>query len=314
MANVDLTTLNAINRNLEKIFHDTIKLPTTFQKLATKFITPTTAFRLKWWYDPSNIEEYNIPSQPSKPFITTDGDYKNFSIRDWAKGFYIPKKDIEDDTLSQHVDILRGLANAAIRLPQELMEKALNDGEVTECMDGKFFFANDHNPGSGNAADNYSNLFAGSGTSLANLQTDLDTVRIAMYYFRAANGVPRGLTAKYAFIPKELEMNFKQMLNNKWNPAGNNSENPFEGILPMGTDSGTYLDDSNDWYLHAGNLPNEKPFIWAIKKGYESPKLQSKINPKDDNVFYQDRFDWLVETHANMIAGWPAYIAKIVNA
>lgn len=311
---ISIENLNKINKELFKVFNDEIAIKTWHEKITSKRVVPNSTFTEKWLHSVAGVEEYNTMAQHGKPVANTFGDYASFRVKDFAKILAIKKEDIEDDDLNQHVDVLRDLTQSAIRLPQKLLEEMLNNGETVLAMDGANLFANTHDPGSGLAADNYDNLFAGSGTSLANVQTDIDIVRVAMSEYKAANSVKRGLVADMAVIPAQLDLTFKQILKNAWNPLDDkHTENVFQGLLQKGVEIGTYLDDVNDWYMTASNTATQKSIKWIVKKGYDPAIMVAKTNLTDDNVFYMDEFHWLVETHSAMIAGCPAYIAKIVN-
>jgi len=319
MATVTFGTLNLINKSIQKEWNDAVTKKTYATKIARTEVKNTHTFTLKWLHDTLKLAEYNIPAQPNKPATQVFGGSKTYTMRDWARILTIRKQDIEDDDIGLHMTVLKEFADALTSWTEEQIVEILNNGETTICMTGENFFANTHDVGGGASATN-DNLLAGTGTSDLQISADFDTARVAMLNYTNAQNIARNIMPTMAMCPPELEMKFRRLLNSSYTTyqpaageAGQNAENVFKGVLRDGVESDARFDDANDWYL-LSSTASQAPFINAVKSGYENVKPIPKINITDDNVYYQDEFHWLIETHRIVVAGWPTYAIKVVNA
>lgn len=80
----------------------------------------------------------------------------------------VKRSDVEDDKYGIYKPLVQQTADAAARLPDELVFSLLRDGFTAKCFDGKAFFAADHP----NGKSSYSNYQSGSSTPWFLLCTD----------------------------------------------------------------------------------------------------------------------------------------------
>ena len=89
--------------------------------------------------------------------------------KDWENTLAVDKNKLADNP-GFITPRIKQLAFQAARHPNKLVINALVDGNVNLCYDGQAFFADAHpQEGSGVTFDN---LLAGSGVTVANIQTD----------------------------------------------------------------------------------------------------------------------------------------------
>lgn len=127
------------------------------------------------------------------------------------------------------------------------------------AFDGSTFFATTHNI---NSQEAISNLYTGTGVTLALLEADLAGARNVMYGYRDANGKPFNKAPKFqVFIPTHLHDKFLTLRNSQdiYDGSGNKTNiynQSFDIVL-----NHYQATSNNDWYLINTNSP-VKPFIY----------------------------------------------------
>lgn len=170
------------------------------------------------------------------------------------------------------------LVGAAMDFPTSVLSDlsvngtGLTSGDNTP-FDGVAFFSNTH-PAIG-ASGIQDNLLAGSGTTVANISTDMGTALSTFRTFLGTNGNPYFGDMElqiFFWYPAALEISFRTALNAT---IVSSTTNVLTGFGEPR--SNAFLSDANDWYAFVVN-PGYRPYIWqedqpleADAQGMDSP-------------------------------------------
>lgn len=198
----------------------------------------------------------------------------------------VTRDDLADDRTKGLHKTIRHMAIAAKRHPNELVMDAVKGGDVNLCYDGAAFFSNAH-PIRGEMTAVGDNLLAGTGTTTAALQLDIQSAIQAMAKFQAANGKAYHTTLSRFLIaaPLELKQSILEAtksieINNTTNVVF--SEDNFSYLF----DPALSLDDANDWYLfHIGGA--NMPFVYQSR---EETSFESNFD--GDSAFRLEVLEW----------------------
>lgn len=217
----------------------------------------------------------------------------NFSITnsEYQAAIEVERAALERDKLGLISPRIAQLGQEAARHPGELVfNHVLNNDNA---FDGSSFFADTRTIG---GSGNIDNNLAGSGTSVAQIQTDLEAAVAAMRVFEDDNARPMNLRGNVIMVPPELEGLMWRALNRD---MGDGVNTP---VIPV-ADSGVwqasgyrvivnpYLTDANDWFLWHVGSGMMKPFIWQVEK---TPVLESDTNPNDRQTILARTFVYSV--------------------
>ena len=217
----------------------------------------------------------------------------NFSLtnQEYQAAIEVERAAFERDRLGLITPRVQQLGGEAARHPGQLiMQHVLNNDNA---FDGSSFFADTRTIG--NSA-NIDNQLTGTGTTVAQIQTDLGAAVAQMRVFEDDQGRPMNLRGNTIMIPPELEQLMFQALNRV---SGDNVNAP---VIPV-TDDGIwaasgynvmvnpYLTDPNNWYLFHVGMGAMKPFIFQVEK---RPVLESDTNPNDRNTILARTFVYSV--------------------
>jgi phage major head subunit gpT-like protein len=200
-----------------------------------------------------------------------------------------------------------GLTLEAARHPGELIYSQLAANPL--AFDGVALFADTRVIG---RSANVDNSLAGTGVTVAALQTDLAAAVAAMSLFQDDKGRPMGLIGDTLIVPSALKQPFYQALNaNQGNinqpvaPPGTNYEaGGYQVIL------NPYATDANDWFLVAANGGPIKPFIFQDRI---KPAMEGITNPETESGIIRDRFLYTVRARYNVGVSDPRYFVRTVN-
>ena len=195
----------------------------------------------------------------AKEFDSYDYSVKNL---DWATASPVNENDVEDDQVGLIKMIPRMLVAKIMKHPVKLLINLLINGDSDVAFDGVAFFSD------ASGVRTIDNLLAGTGTSLAQLETDLNAALVAQAKFADSNGEPLDIKGNMIVCPMALENSFKKLVDSKSSPtatAGVDTYNPFAGRFEVIADPRLDADDANDWYLLATN-EEVKPFIFQRRQ------------------------------------------------
>lgn len=247
---------------------------------------------------------------------THAGGTKRYSYSITAKEYRIklPVRllDLETDSLGQIPGRIAGLARKVAGHPGRLAFDQLEANPT--AYDSAAFFANTHSFG---AAANIDNLAAGSGTTAADIEADLATIRATMMRFEDDKGEPMELSPNVLVIPPELSLTFQKVLGPVRSPGGDTLQ---MGAVPTSFgnkwSAGTYtvyelarLTDTNNWYaLHTGEELNPFVFSWVTM-----PYQMNQPSANDDSAINRGVLEYVFRGVYNVGVSLPQYAISVVN-
>ena len=217
----------------------------------------------------------------------------NFSITnsEYQVAIEVERAALERDQLGLITPRIQQLGQEAARHPGQLIfQHVLNNDNA---FDGASFFGDTRVIG---ASANIDNQLAGTGVTVAQIQTDLGVAVSAMRLFQDDHGRPMNLRGNVIMVPAELEQPMWQALNRSTGdgvnaPAQPVSDNGLWQASGYNVAVNPYLTDVNDWYLFHVGGGMMKPFIWQVEK---TPVLESDTNPNDRNTILARTFVYSV--------------------
>ena len=238
---------------------------------------------------------------------------KDFTVvnADYQAAFEVSRKAIERDRLNLIPPKVQQLALEAARHPSELIFNLVKDN--ANAYDGASFFGDTRVIGD---SANIDNNVPGTGTTIVQLQTDLESAIGTMQLFQDDRGRPMMLTPNVIMVPTNLEQKFWRVLN------GYSAQSDQPQVPPAGTLGGLwrargyaaianpYLTDPNDWYaFHVGG-PAMRPFMYQEEK---RPVLESDTNPNTRENIIARQFLYSVYGRYAVALTDPRLGVKITN-
>jgi len=260
----------------------------------------------------SDREQYGIfGSLPS--FREWVGEKQFFGIKDfdftiinkdWEGSVEVDRNEIEDDQVGMVLPRIRMLTMRGINHRNELLSALLTNGTVDLSYDGTAFFANTHTDGTGD------NLAAGTGTTIAQLETDLEVQRATVRKFLDDKGEPLGGVIDTIVCPPELEMKFMKIMQSVTAPTATAAgvTNAIGRTLKQ-IIVDERLTDVDDWYAFVTSFPL-RPLVFQDRK---SLTLVSQNLPTDEAVFNRRKFRFSAEARYNTGYGLWQMAIKVVN-
>lgn len=219
----------------------------------------------------------------------------------------VKRSTFEDDKLNLIRPRIDQLALEAARHPGQLVLQAAATNGL--AFDGVAFFADTRVIG---RSANIDNSIAGTGTTVAALQTDLASARAQMMLFQDDQGRPMGARPNVIMVPPALEQAMWQALNANQgsilNPVVPGSATSLATAQGFQLIVNPYLTDVNDWFVfHVDGV--FKPFIFQTRI---SPTLESVLDNTEQAVV-RDRYIYSVRARYNVGYGDPRYAVRITN-
>lgn len=229
----------------------------------------------------------------------------NYSLvnKDYEATISVERNALEDDRLGAVQVRINDLAVKAKVYPRKLFIDALVAGTTALCYDGQPFFSASHSEGESGAQ---SNLYTGTGTTLAQLKADIDGCEARMMSFKDDVGEPVNEgTIKIGIVcPPALMRSFAE-LNTLSQISG--SDNAMKGRIAQITVSGR-LTDVNDWYF-ANIGEGIKPIIRQIRK----PVTFGSLEGNSDNGFMRKTYHYGVDSREVFGYGLWQKMIKVSN-
>jgi phage major head subunit gpT-like protein len=232
----------------------------------------------------------------------TIGSLKDYDYaiknKDFYTGFAIDRNEIEDEKIRAIGPRVTAMAESVARWPWRMITDLIKNGTTGRAYDGSAFFADRASPND--------NLLGGTGITLAQVKTDIQTARAAMMRFTSDNGEALGIMMDTIVCPPELEATMLEAVRSAslvtngsgtlFNPVSSWIKNVI--VLPE-------LSDNNDWYgLSTGY--SLKPFIFQSRKGVQ--------NVLDDTEVKRNRkLSYSAEMRGNAGYGFFQMAVKVVN-
>ena len=198
------------------------------------------------------------------------GDY-DFTVKnkDWAAATPINENDINDDQVGSLRMIPTQLVGRIMAHPAKLMFDLLINGDTALAYDAVAFFSN------ATGERTFDNLLAGTGTTLAQLEADLNAALVAMSTFTDDQGEPLDIQGTMIVCPQSLKRRFQRLVSSANDPTGtvDGTFNPYNDIRVMAS-ARLDADDPNDWYLLATG-EEIKPLVFSNRQEAR-PSMEKK--------------------------------------
>jgi phage major head subunit gpT-like protein len=231
-------------------------------------------------------------------------DYEDFSYeienKAWQQGIAVDRHTLSDSRKQLGASIedeIRLIAQNFSDFPDKLVYDLMIANGT--CFDGGAFFKTTHVK-----LGTIDNLKTGTGTTLAQLETDLGTARNAMYGYVDGNGIPINTNPRFVVLaPTQLHDKFLTLRNSTqiYDGSGNKTNiynQSFDIVLNHWQST-----SDNDWYLININHPI-KPFIYQMR---DKPKFEMEDQRSKKYIKY------FVTARMNAGYGNPAAICKTDN-
>lgn len=228
-----------------------------------------------------------------------DYDY-TIKNKDWYDGFAIDRNELEDEQIDGIMPRVDMLAMELAKWPSNLVVDLIKNGDSNLAYDGSAFFAD---------RSTNDNLLSGSGTTVSNIKTDIQTVRATMMQFESDTGRVMGLMPDTLVVPPQMEVDFLEAVRSATTgdsvTADGIGYNPL-AAFGMNVIALPELSDSDDWYAFATQFPL-RPFIVQSRKAPESVLDDTEVN-RNRKLYYS------AEMRGNAGYGFPQMAIKVVNS
>lgn len=287
MAEINASTLIATQKGFRALFLSTFDAFTpTWMRHAMEIPSTTKTVVHQWLGRVAQMREWI----DTKALTELRGFDFSVSAKDWESTLQVDRNDIEDDLLGLYTPRTQDLAQRARAHPDKLLSERRRNGVTTLGYDGQFFYDTDHTEGS---SGTQSNKLTGTGTTAAQVRTDLFAAKAALRKFKDDQGEPFILSMAnedtVAVIPPDLEKIFDEL------------NNPAPGSTvprtPISYEVDPYLTDANDWYLDYIGAPI-KPFLLQTRKAVNLVALDDPSS--SEVVFLKKKFLYGVEGRYEM--------------
>ncbi len=232
-----------------------------------------------------------------------DFDY-SLTNKDYEATLGVNKNDLRDDRLGNVKIRINDLAARAKQHPRKLFFEALLAGTTSLCYDGQPFFSASHTEGE---SGTQTNLYSGSGVTLAQLKADLTGAIAQMRGIKDDTGEPLDeAPPKIAIVcPLGMESLFDE-LNTLVQISS--SSNSMKGKISSIVSSGR-LTDANDWYV-MNVSEGIKPFIRQVRQKPEFAAQEGDSN----NGFMRKRYAYGIDSREVFGYGLWQKAIKVTNA
>lgn len=198
------------------------------------------------------------------------------------------------------------LANVALGHRNKLVIDMLAGGTSNLCYDGTAFFGDSHTARKGEGAQD--NLLAGTGTTTAQIGTDINTAMATMLSFLAENGEPfhaNGMGQLTVISPPSMMKTMQEALGS--GIISNTSNVQFEGVN-IKVIFEPRLADANDWYLlHTGG--GLRPLIFQDRE-----PLTLEDTREGDAAVLREQYIFKARARYNVGYGFWQDAVKVVNS
>ena len=256
------------------------------------------------WAGPSPSMSEFLDEQQFTPMTDTSYTITN---KTFSAGLAVGRTLIEDDQLGGVRMRIADLASNALGHRNKIVSDLLVNGTTDLCYDNESFFGDAHlaRADEGGTQDN---LLAGSGTSNAQVQTDITTGIATIMGFTGENGEPmvENPTQWALVAPPELMGVVKEAL--KSQEISNTTNVRFAG-MSFDIILDARLTDATDWYLlYTGG--GTKPLIFQDR----TPLEFSSQEQDSDGGFRREQYLYKVRARYNGGYSLWQYAVKFVNA
>lgn len=224
--------------------------------------------------------------------------------KDYEGTLSVDRNAIDDDQLGNVKTRIDDLARKAKIHPRKLFINALIDGTTELCYDGQPFFSASHEEGK---SGTQSNLVTGTGTTLAQLQNDIDNAEERLLGFKDDTGEPwnEGEVKVGIVCHSSLKNAFIRLNTLEQIASGSN---PMKGRISQITYSSRFA-DKNSYYL-ADISEGMKPII---KQKRQDPVFRA-LEGDSEAGFMRKKYHYGIDYRVGFGYGLWQKMVKVTNA
>ena len=157
-------TIKSLNTGFSAVFSKSFgDVVSQMSKIATVVPSTTKVNEYAWLGSFPQVREW-VGDKVIKELSAHSYTIKN---KKWENTIGVDKDDIEDDAIGIYTPMVQELGMSAASHPDELVFKALEDGDKQKCYDGQYFFDTDHQV----AGSSVSNITSGASPKWVLLDT-----------------------------------------------------------------------------------------------------------------------------------------------
>lgn len=276
---VNQQNLNGIFTGFKTLFQKAfVNTTTLWEKVATKVPSETGEESYKWLGSMPKLRKW-IGNRQLKNLEASDYTIKNESFEATVS---LPKEDVEDDRIGLYSPMVETLGMSAATHPDELVFGLLAKGFTEKCYDKNSYFATDHKVGKKTVSN--------KGTAALS-PTSYATARSNMMSLVDEEGKPLKIIPDMLVVPPALEGEARKILLADQIDGTTNTMKGTAELLVVPDLAG----NDKAWYLMCTKMPI-KPLIFQERK---KPQFVTKVNPNDDNVFFNKEFIYGVDSRGN---------------
>jgi len=208
-------------------------------------------------------------------FGTIDEAAESYRLDTFGKIFGISRKALVNDDLGAFDRIAANMGTAA-----RAFEAAQIAGLIASnptMSDGKTVFQ----------ASSHGNTSASSGSTVANITSDLNTARLAMRRQKGLAGEAINVVPKFVLVPPELETTMEQALSQVQATRASDT-NPFASLSLI---VDPRLTDTGKWYL-AADPAQIDGLEYAYLEGAPGPQIETRAGFEVDGLMVKVRLDF----------------------
>lgn len=249
-----------------------------YQRIAT--ITPSTTSEetYAWLGDIPGMKEW-VGDREIQNLSTSDYTIKN---KRFELTVGIPSEAIDDDKIALYNPSIQMLGQSAAMHPDELTFGLVKNGFKEKCYDGEAFFSENHKVGK----KTYSNM----GKKKLSMDSYAEA-RASMMSLVNSKNRPLKLIPDILVVPPALEGIGRKILMADEIEGTTNTMKGTAEILVVPDLAG----NDTAWYLMCTNRPI-KPLIYQER---QKAKFVSKTSDTDDNVFFEKKYIYGVDSRGN---------------
>lgn len=228
----------------------------------------------------------------------------------------IKREDFDDDQVGAFALRVGQLMERGLQHRNKLVVDAVTNGTSSTlglCYDGTAFFGDSHTA-RGQQTTTQDNKLAGTGSTTAQIQTDLSAAIAAMMTFKDEANEPYhpegGISQFRALIPPGIEGNFSEAVSAQIISNTSNTRLAGKTIVPR-TSPRLAAVDANDWYLfHTGG-----PVKGLILQEREALSMEAiGMDPNSEVRFLTGKYLWKLRVRYTAGYGHWQNAVKTVNS
>lgn len=289
--------LNAIYQRAASQLETTAGATPELMNVATVVPSSSQYEKYGWLGDVPSVREWLGEARAGQ---LKDYDY-TIRNRTFETSILINRDNMDDDQVGAFDARVRDLAQRIAAHPAKLISDLIINGDSNLAYDGLAFFAN------ASGARTIDNLLGGTGTTVAQIQADIQTAITAMMKFTNDAGEVLNIVPDTIVCPVAVSYNMMRAVMSAADPAvsaGVDTFNPLYNRFRVIPDARLDGDDANDWYIFATGYA-VRPFIVQNR---ESAQTEFERVPNTRDYVYRA---WM---RGNAGYGFPHMAAKVVNS